>query len=115
MEPIRLRVLRVCERTIVTARGDIDLSTASLFESCLLDEVTRGERNLVVNLSHTNYLDSSGLAVLLRIHKKLQDAHGRLSVVGCRPCVLRVFQIVGFQYLFPIEAFRSRRALAAVA
>ncbi len=115
MEPIRLRVLRACERTIVTARGDIDLSTAPLFESCLLQEVARGERDLVVNLSHTDYLDSSGLAVLLRIHKKLQEMHGHLSVVGCQPCVLRVFQIVGFQYLFPIEAFQPRRALSAVA
>ena len=114
MAPLRLRVLRACEKTIVTARGDIDLSTAPLFETCLSEELDRGGLNVIVNLSHTDYLDSSGLAVLLRAHKRLTEKHGRLSVVGCRPCVLRVFQIVGFQYLFPIEELRARRQQMAV-
>jgi len=100
---LRLRSLHADEKTIISTRGDIDLSTAHDFEVQLTEELERGEKTLVVNLAHTSYIDSSGLAVLLRVHKALQTSGGKLSVIGCQPSLTRVFNMVGFQHLFQIQ------------
>lgn len=100
---LRVRTLRTDEKTIVSTRGDIDLATASRFEEELRRELDSGEKHLVVNLAHTSYIDSSGLAVLLRAHKALQDRDGTLMVIGCRPTVSRIFNMVGFHYLFTFQ------------
>jgi anti-anti-sigma factor len=103
MSFLRLRSLHACEKTIVSTRGDIDLASAQLFEEHINKELGRGEMTLVVNLAHTGYIDSSGLAVLLRAHKNLQNCGGRLAVIGCQPTLTRVFNMVGFNNLFQIQ------------
>jgi anti-sigma B factor antagonist len=103
MSRLRFRTLTTRDKTIVSTRGDIDLSTASEFESYLLALVNQGQSQLVVNFSHTNYLDSSGLAALVRVHKALNTCNGQITIVGCQPSVSRLFGIVGFHHLFPIE------------
>jgi anti-anti-sigma factor len=103
MPLLRLRSLYACEKTIVSTRGDIDLASAPNLEAHLNRELGRGEKNLIVNLSHTNYIDSSGLAVLLRAHKALQGSGGRLAVIGCQPMLTRIFNMVGFNHLFQVQ------------
>src|SRR5437868_5291228 len=100
MPLLRLRTLHTCEKAIVSTRGDIDLASAPTFETQLTEEVNGGHKNVIVNLAHTSYIDSSGLAVLLRMHRTLQGAGGKLAVIGCQPNVSRVFRMVGFQHLF---------------
>lgn len=103
MSTLRLRSLYACEKTIVSTRGDIDLASAPVFEAHINRELNRGETNLIVNLAYTGYIDSSGLAVLLRAHRALQNVGGKLAVVGCQPTLTRVFNMVGFSNLFQVQ------------
>lgn len=103
MSTLRMRTMRACEKIIITTRGDIDLSTATNLETELQRQVDSGEKHVVLNLSHTSYMDSSGLAVLLRTYKHLQNTGGRLSVIGCAPNICRIFNMVGFHHLFTIQ------------
>jgi anti-anti-sigma factor len=107
MLPLRVRVLRTAGRTVVSTRGEIDLVSAPDFERRIMDEIDAGCRTLVINLSHTSYVDSSALAAMLRLNKEMRRAGGKMSVMGCRRHVARVLDVVGFRTLFPIEPLRS--------
>lgn len=52
----------------------------------VLDCVDDGARDVVVDLSNTTYMDSSGLSALIGLHRVLSsDLRGRLRVTGVNP------------------------------
>lgn len=106
---LRLRTVTAREKTIVMTRGDIDLTTVAALDDQLA-RLARQQRQLIVNLSHTYYVDSTALASLLRTHKSLSAVGGRLHVVGCQPSVSRVLHMVGFQHLFIVHDHQARES-----
>ena len=50
--------------------GEIDLASAPEFERCVVDSGAEG-RPVVVDLGRVRYLDSAGLASLVRLHLQL--------------------------------------------
>ena len=114
MSEFRLRTLHTCENTIVTPRGDIDIATAPVLEKHLSALASQGRRHLVLNLSHTAYMDSSGLAAVMRTHKTLQHIGGEISIIGCQPSVGRILTLVGFHHLFTVRDRSPRRTRGAV-
>lgn len=103
MSRLRLRTLVTCDKTIVSTWGDIDLTTSPLLRTRLSELTAAGHRCLILNLSHTDYMDSTGLAALTHVHKALRGDGGELSLIRCRPPIARVLRLVGFHHLFSIE------------
>ncbi|BDI34341.1 hypothetical protein CCAX7_63920 [Capsulimonas corticalis] len=113
MSDLRLRTLHTCESTIITTRGDIDIATAPVLEKHLSALASQGRRHLVLNLSHTAYMDSSGLAAVMRTHKTLQHIGGEIAIIGCQPSVGRILNLVGFHHLFTVRDRSQRRPRGA--
>ena len=68
---------------MVTASGEIDLSTAPLLRHRLLEVVAAGDlSHLVVDLSRVPFIDSTGLGVLVGAHRRVAAAEGRMSVIA---------------------------------
>ena len=109
MSRLRLRTLVACDTTVVSTWGDIDLSTSPLLGARLSALAAPGCR-LILNLSHTLYMDGTALTVLARAGKELRAGGGELSLVGCRPAVLRILRLAGFDCLFSVAERRSRVA-----
>lgn len=107
MAGLRLRTLNTADRAILVARGDIDLNTAALLDA-KLNQLTSKYRKLEVNLNGTNYVDSTGLASLLRAHKYLDMMGGEFCITGCQPLVSRILHLVGFNNLFSISEHEPR-------
>ena len=112
MSYLRLRTLIACDTTVVSTWGDIDLSTSPLLGVRLSALAAPGCR-LILNLSHTLYMDGTALTVLENTHKTLRAGGGELSLVGCRPAVLRILRLSGFDCLFSVEERPARRRQAA--
>ena len=108
MSRLRLRTLVACDHTVVSTWGDIDLFTAPLLRARLSALAAAGCPRLVLNLSRTAYMDSSGLAVLVAVHKALRVAGGELTLVRCRPGIARVLRMTGLHMLFAIEEHSPR-------
>ena len=75
--------------------GEIDLSTVDDVEVQLRSAIQDGNGLLAIDLRQVSFLDSSGLRLLLRIHKELGDARRRLIVVQGPRRVARVFELTG--------------------
>jgi anti-sigma B factor antagonist len=79
----------------MTLEGDLDLSTAAqLYER--LDELARaGFNHVALDLSDLQFLDSTGLSVLLTEHKRAESVGGELVILSPTRKVRRVLQITG--------------------
>jgi anti-anti-sigma factor len=60
-------------------------------------------QRFVIDLSQTEYMDSSALGMLLVLHEAACHAGGNVTVRNCRPLVRQILHIANFQKLFAIE------------
>ncbi|MFB6775255.1 STAS domain-containing protein [Streptomyces sp. NPDC056337] len=79
----------------VQVGGDMDYETASFFRNRLLEEITQGQRCVVLDLSAVSFCDSAGLNVLLMAWRRAGQA-GAVLVLACVPPDLqRVLAMTG--------------------
>lgn len=90
------------QRTVVHVAGEIDVYTAPSLRRYLDDQIQRGARELVVDLSAVTFLDSTGLGVLVGRLRVIRGQSGSLLIVGARDRVLKVFTITGLDTVFPM-------------
>jgi anti-sigma B factor antagonist len=101
--PIVLTNEALRDRTVVQIRGDVDAHTAPELRAHLLDLLRGGDRHLVVNLDGVEFMDSSGLGVLVAVRRRLQSNDGLLRVVCSREPILKVLRITALDRAFPIH------------
>ena len=91
------------ERThLISVRGEIHVSTAPRFSERLNEAIAGGKTAVVVDLSDVEFIDSTGLSVLLNGLRLMTQRRGRLALVCTNPTVLRLFQITNLDKTFDI-------------
>ena len=102
------------ERThVIAVRGEIHVTTAPEFSRRLNEAIARGKTSVVLDLSQVEFIDSTGLSVLLNGLRRVTRAQGRLALVCANPTVLRLFEITKLDTTFDIRNSREE-AVAAV-
>jgi anti-anti-sigma factor len=90
---------------LVRVHGEIDLSNAQEVSTAIGSAMGQEARRLVVDLSDITYLDSSGVALLLRLAERLQTRRRQLHLVVPRGSpVRRVLVFTGLPRVIPVEA-----------
>jgi anti-sigma B factor antagonist len=67
-------------RAVVTIRGELDLATAPELETTLLERLDAGH-DVVLDLRELQFMDSSGLRVLVTAHTRVADGGPRFAIV----------------------------------
>src|SRR3954465_4538891 len=104
------------ERThVITVSGEIHVSTAPEFQRRLDAAISRGKTAVVLDLSDTEFIDSTGLSVILNGLGRGTRQRGRMALWCRNPTVLRLFEITRLTSTFDIhesrdEAIRAARA-----
>ena len=83
------------DRTLVTARGSIDLHSSESLQSHLIGLLDEGDRQIVVDLAAVDFCDSSGLNVLVRAYKHARVTDAALVVTGAQGRVENVLRTTG--------------------
>ena len=103
MSKIILEKKKENEKLTVAAEGRIDTSTSAEFDmevkSALEDDVTE----LVMDFARLNYISSSGLRVLLSLHKMMAARGGSLTIINPTKIVNEVFDVTGFKSVLKIQ------------
>jgi anti-sigma B factor antagonist len=97
-----LDVRKVDSHAVVDVTGEIDVYTAPKLREKLIDLVSEGSYNVVVNLEGVEFLDSTGLGVLVGALKRVKAHDGSLSLVCTQDKILKIFKITGLTKVFPI-------------
>jgi anti-sigma B factor antagonist len=102
------------EEYVIAVAGEVDLYTCPEFKEELLRVADEGAVHVVVDLTQTTFIDSTGLGVLLRGVERLRRREdGRLSVVCTDANMRRLFEITGLDRIFGVYASRSQAFAAA--
>jgi anti-sigma B factor antagonist len=91
-------------RVVVVAIGEVDIFTAPQLDAELSRLTADGRTDLVVDLASVDFLDSTGLSVLVKALKRVREADGRLDIVVTSDRVAKVFRITGLDQLIPLHA-----------
>ncbi|WP_043662927.1 STAS domain-containing protein [Streptomyces xylophagus] len=95
-QPERLSVRTdVVDGTVVVAvAGEIDQEAGGSLRKAL--ELPEGAApHVVIDLRHVTFMDSSGINILIAVHRALAETGGWLRLAGATPSVLRIIQLVG--------------------
>ena len=80
------------DSAVVAVSGDIDNDTAPQLREALVNAFSGGAKRVVVDLSTTDFLDSSGLGALVGVSKEYAR-DGELVLVCPRPQLRKLFHI----------------------
>ena len=100
-------IQREGERAVVSPRGDLVASAVPLLRPAMRDLVRGGVRELVVDLSGTSMIDSTGLGLLLSAFNSLRAAGGSLAVTNASEEILNLLQSLRIHQHFPVAGKRG--------
>jgi len=89
------------ERT-VHLEGTCDLASAPQLREKLAELRPPTVRSLVIDVSGLDFVDSTGLGLLLGAMRRLREAGGSLALAGATGSVLRVLEITDLDKVFPL-------------
>lgn len=81
---------------MICVEGELDMSTAAQLERELEQPLATPEAVLLIDLSRCEFIDSTGIALLVRAWQAL-DGDGRFSICGIGDQVKRVLDITGLE------------------
>ena len=89
--------------TVLAVKGEVDVYTAPRLREKLVELVGQGKLKVIVDLEGVDFLDSTGLGVLVGGLKRLRSHDGDLGLVCTQPRILKVFEITGLTKVFEIH------------
>ncbi len=89
---------------VLSADGGLDSHNAEEFVNELGRLVEAGARKLIVDCSRLGYISSYGIAVLVRLHKKLAVRGGDVKLAAVDTMVARLIQVTGLDRVFQLYA-----------
>jgi anti-sigma B factor antagonist len=92
------------DHAILEIGGEIDVYTAPKLREKLIELVSEGSYDLIVDLEKVDFLDSTGLGVLVGGLKRVRNHDGSLKLVCTQEKILKIFRITGLTKVFPIYA-----------
>ncbi len=92
------------DRTVVEVGGEIDVYTAPQLRERVVELVDAGQVDLVLDLTGVDFLDSTGLGVLVGALNRVRAQDGSLALVLTQERILKIFEITGLRKVFPIHA-----------
>jgi anti-sigma B factor antagonist len=88
--------------TVIEVGGEIDVYTAPKLRERLVSLVESGSYELIVDMENVEFLDSTGLGVLVGGLKRVRAHEGWIDLVCTQSRILRIFRITGLNRVFSI-------------
>src|SRR5581483_4884726 len=90
--------------TVLVARGELDIAAAPLLRDRIAEAVAGGAKELVCDMAEVNFVDSSGLSVLVSAHKRAEAASGRFVIANPQRQLLRLLEVSGTREYLEVES-----------
>jgi anti-sigma B factor antagonist len=88
--------------TVVALSGEIDLSVAPSLRRRIFEAIDRPPARVALDLAHLQFIDSTGLGVLVGALRHARTADGELRLAEPTPAVARVLSVTGLDRVFSV-------------
>ena len=104
--------IEACHKTLsVTLRGEIDhhsaVSVRGKIDSAIIES---GVNKTVLDLSNINFMDSSGLGLIMGRYALMQRLGGELTLKSPNERVVKIFELAGLGRIIKIENDESEES-----
>jgi anti-sigma B factor antagonist len=83
-------------------RGSLDIATAPTVRAALSERAEKGNHDLIVDLTQLEFLDSTGLGVLIGAHRRAAEHGGSFRLIVHEGPILRLLNITGLVTVFSV-------------
>ncbi|WP_229052198.1 anti-sigma factor antagonist [Aeromicrobium sp. Leaf350] len=83
--------------------GEIDVYTAPHLREAVVEAIEAGKLRLIIDVQRVDFLDSTGLGVLVGALKRVRADDGTLDIVCTHERLLKIFQITGLDKVFGLH------------
>jgi len=102
-QPLLISTSTESTSCVLTLVGELDPHTAPILEREVDASRRNGAKKLVLDMTELRFIDSSGLRVIIRAHKDLEQDEGTLVLRSPSPTAMRLFEITDLLDHFTIE------------
>jgi anti-sigma B factor antagonist len=89
------------EVSLIDLNGRLTFFEVGVLRENITRLVREGRKQLILNLSGLQYLDSSGIGELARVYVMVVKSGGQMKVVGLSPKIEEVLKITHLYQVFP--------------
>ena len=93
--------------SVAKLSGHVDTLNAAELEGSLLSLAESGTKNLLVDCTPLEYINSAGLRVFLLVAKRMESHDGACAFCGLSPNVKLVFETIGFDRILTVYDTRE--------
>jgi len=83
--------------------GEVDIYTSPEFKNKVIEIIETKEVNILINAEELEYIDSTGLGVLMSILKKIKENELNIKIINLKPNIYKLFDITGLNKVFNIQ------------
>jgi anti-sigma B factor antagonist len=87
----------------ITERLNLGNTLVSI-ETSIKRLIQEGVRKLVIDVARLNYIDSSGIGMLVSSNGFMEQSGGRMRIAGAHGAVARAFEVVHVSRIVPLDA-----------
>jgi anti-anti-sigma factor len=100
---LAIDIAKTARATVVTLSGELDVVCADAFKRRFGDAIADEPSHVVLDLRPLTFLDSTGLALLLRVNEMARDEEFALWVVSCEDDPpAKIFRLTGTNKILPL-------------
>ncbi|MPM07156.1 Anti-sigma-B factor antagonist [bioreactor metagenome] len=87
----------------IALEGELDVSTADKLKEHLHKLAEEQIVDMKINLTNLDYIDSTGLGVMIGVLKKLKIEEKEIYILNPKSNVRKIFTITGLDKIFKVE------------
>ncbi|MPN58287.1 Anti-sigma F factor antagonist [bioreactor metagenome] len=87
---------------IIKLNGELDHHSSSYARDEIDDEIlAKNPKNILFDMSHLNFMDSSGIGVIIGRYKFIASNGGKVGIASMKPQIKRIYEICGLKRIIP--------------
>jgi len=108
---MEINVHKKDNKVVFNLDGSLDIYTSLDLKSALEEHIKESNLDVCINLDKLNYIDSSGIGILIKSLNYIQSLNGSMCVANLKPSIEKIFKVSGLTTYFEIltqEEFEKR-------
>lgn len=83
--------------------GEVDIYTSPDLKSKVFELIDEKNADIIIDGENLEYIDSTGLGVLMSIYKKMKEKNLNFQIINLKPNIYKLFDITGLNKVFNIR------------
>lgn len=102
MKMFKTKVMEEKDQLVIFFSGDIDIYSKDQFEE-RSQQIISKKSDVVLDFKELDYIDSTGLGMLINLYKSLNESNHKLSIRNENQNIRKIFEITDLTELFNME------------